>query len=221
MMDEKEPSTPLQSGQLFSDEDQKQQSISPDSQDQPMPPIPDYPSQNPQGQPMPPLQGYPPQNPQGRPMPPMQGYPPQNPQGLPMPMQGYPPQNIQGRPMPPMQGYPPQNMQGQPMPPLQGYPPQNPQGRPMPPMQGYPPQNQMPQPGYGTGTPKCKSCGAVTAWTVEPLFLTKHIIGALVLLLFFGFGLLYLLIIAITRSDSNKRAKICPICGARNQWTFV
>jgi hypothetical protein len=69
--------------------------------------------------------------------------------------------------------------------------------------------------------PKCLSCGTITPWKVEPILLPRHIIIFLILLLFFGTGLIYLIIILIIRSGSNSRSKICPHCGARNLWTFL
>jgi hypothetical protein len=69
--------------------------------------------------------------------------------------------------------------------------------------------------------PKCMGCQNITPWRVEPIFTTIHIVVAILLLFFFGFGLLYILIIAIVRSNPESRAKICPCCGTRNMWTFV
>jgi hypothetical protein len=69
--------------------------------------------------------------------------------------------------------------------------------------------------------PKCLNCGAITQWTVEPILLARHIIIFLILLLFFGAGLIYLLIVLVIRSGSNARSKICPNCGAHNLWTFL
>lgn len=69
--------------------------------------------------------------------------------------------------------------------------------------------------------PKCLSCGTVNEWKVESLFLPRHFIIALVFLLAGGVGVIYLIAVGIARRDKNRRAKICPKCGARNLWTFI
>ncbi|GAC1390196.1 MAG: hypothetical protein NVSMB38_07070 [Ktedonobacteraceae bacterium] len=120
-------------------------------------------------------------------------------------------------PRPMQQGVPPQ-YQGYPMnvPPSMG--PYSPQAGPAYP----PPQMYVPgMPPQMTRMPKCTNCGTITPWQVEPILTATHIIITLVLLLFVGFGLIYLLIIAIMRSNPENRAKICPHCGAKNMWTFT
>lgn len=96
----------------------------------------------------------------------------------------------------------------------------------MPPMSQQPYQAGQPNQVWGTPQqrhpiPKCLSCGAVTQWQIEPILLARHIIIFLVLLLFFGAGLIYLPVVLIIRSGTEHRSKICPHCGARNLWTFL
>lgn len=69
--------------------------------------------------------------------------------------------------------------------------------------------------------PKCMSCGTITEWKVEPIFIPKHLIIGFILLFFFGAGFFYLLVLGLLRSNQNNRAKICPKCGARNLWSFI
>lgn len=78
----------------------------------------------------------------------------------------------------------------------------------------------MNQPAERHDVPKCLHCGAINPWKVEPMLIARHWLVTLGLLLFFGAGLVYLLIVIIIRSNPNTRAKICPSCGARNMWTF-
>lgn len=163
-----------------------------------------------------------------------QGLPPVRPTNAPPPM-GQP-----GPFLPPVGGPPPYpNGYGANMPPQRPGPGQQggPQYQPYPPnvppqMGLYPPQGgpnyqAFPQPPMymppvqAVRMPKCMNCGAVTPWIVEPIFTTIHIVITVVLLLFFGFGLLYLLIIALVRNSPDNRAKICPHCGAKNMWTFA
>ncbi len=68
--------------------------------------------------------------------------------------------------------------------------------------------------------PKCQSCGAVTPWKVEPLFLPRHWIIGLLFLFAGGTGVIYLAAVGLSRKG-NGRAKICPMCGGRNMWAFV
>lgn len=70
-------------------------------------------------------------------------------------------------------------------------------------------------------TPKCLSCGAITAWKVESLLLVRHFVITILLLFLFGTGLLYFFVVLMMRSGQNSRAKICPRCGSRNMWTFI
>lgn len=70
-------------------------------------------------------------------------------------------------------------------------------------------------------TPRCLSCGTITSWRVEPLFLPRHWAIGCLFLVFFGGGLIYLLVVGLMRAGTGSRAKICPHCGARNMWTFM
>lgn len=72
----------------------------------------------------------------------------------------------------------------------------------------------------GHEIPKCLCCGAITHWKIEPLFLPRHWIIFIILLCSAGAGLIYLPLIYVIRMNPNSRSKICPICGARNMWTF-
>jgi hypothetical protein len=69
--------------------------------------------------------------------------------------------------------------------------------------------------------PKCLRCGTVTPWRAEPIMLAHHWVIFLILLLVFGAGLIYLLVVLLIRSNEANRAKICPYCAARNLWTFI
>ena len=61
--------------------------------------------------------------------------------------------------------------------------------------------------------PKCRKCGYIGEFQREKMFRKKDwVIGLLTL--FFGFGLIYLIIIAIMRYDEKSRETICPHCGA-------
>ena len=86
------------------------------------------------------------------------------------------------------------------------------------------PWNSEPQIDVGTihQIPKCTCCGYVGRWKVEsvlrPMDWAIGIIGGIVTL---GFGLVYLLVVALIRSNKDRRDKICPRCKARNLWTFT
>jgi hypothetical protein len=77
------------------------------------------------------------------------------------------------------------------------------------------------QPGQKHAVPKCLSCGTITPWKIEPLLLPRHIFITLALVIFFGAGLVYALVVIAMRSNPNQRSKICPHCGGRNMWTFM
>ena len=68
--------------------------------------------------------------------------------------------------------------------------------------------------------PKCQSCGAAVPWKVEPIFLPRHWIVGIISLFAGGAGIFYLAFIWLIRRGDG-RAKICPMCGARNMWTFI
>lgn len=61
--------------------------------------------------------------------------------------------------------------------------------------------------------PKCTKCGYIGEFKSGKLFRPMDWAIGLVTLLLAGLGLLYFIIIAIIRSDKNKREKICPHCG--------
>ena len=68
--------------------------------------------------------------------------------------------------------------------------------------------------------PKCRKCGYIGEFEREKLFRKMDwIIGLLTI--WFGFGLLYFIIVAIIRSDKNKRATVCPHCGEVGSATDV
>ena len=69
--------------------------------------------------------------------------------------------------------------------------------------------------------PKCLSCGQITPWNIEPLFLPVHWIIAVIFLCAGGTGVIYLLVVWLIRKDPSNRTKICPKCGAKNLWTFI
>jgi hypothetical protein len=126
------------------------------------------------------------------------------------------------QPLPSPQGYYSQSqMTPQPSQPFRQHGEIQPQpNQPLSSPQGYYPQNQM-MSQLGSRVPKCLSCGTVTQWNVEPIFLPRHFVVGGLLFFFFGGGLVYLLLVAIIRSGSKYRAKICPVCKARNLWSFI
>ena len=69
--------------------------------------------------------------------------------------------------------------------------------------------------------PKCLSCETVTHWVPEPMLLPRHWITFAILLLAFGSGIVYLIVVLIIRNNPDNRDKLCPYCGARNVWTFI
>lgn len=70
--------------------------------------------------------------------------------------------------------------------------------------------------------PKCTCCGAITKWKLDPVIRgIDWLIFFVLLLFFFVPGFIYLIIVAVIRSNPNNRDKICPKCGARNLWTFI
>ena len=69
--------------------------------------------------------------------------------------------------------------------------------------------------------PRCSCCGYVGQWQVESLFRPMDwVIGILLLILGIIPGIVYLVTVALIRSNKDRRAKICPSCKARNLWTF-
>jgi hypothetical protein len=101
-----------------------------------------------------------------------------------------------------------------------------------PPSEGAPPSQPQPPPPYGQPqggfpqgqhqqVPRCMRCGAVTWWKPAPLLRVMDVVIILALFLIFGVGLIYLTITLIMRSNPRNREKICPACGANEQWTFI
>jgi len=68
--------------------------------------------------------------------------------------------------------------------------------------------------------PKCLSCGHVGPWKVDGLFRPMDWLIGLGFLVFFGTGLVYMLVVGLIRSNKNNRAKICTNCKARNMFVF-
>lgn len=84
--------------------------------------------------------------------------------------------------------------------------------------------NYMQIPQYGIqrhDIPKCTCCGYVGSWDVEPVLLPMHWAIGILLLLFCGTGILYLILVAAIRANKNNRAKICKNCKAHNMFTFM
>lgn len=69
--------------------------------------------------------------------------------------------------------------------------------------------------------PKCTCCGYEGQWKLAPVIRPIDWIITLGLLIFFGAGLVYLLITVVIRSNKDRRSKICPNCKAKNLWTFL
>ena len=67
--------------------------------------------------------------------------------------------------------------------------------------------------------PKCKHCGYIGQPETEKLFRPMDWAIGLATL-WFGFGILYFIIVGIMRSDKNKRQK-CPKCGTAGEMTDV
>ena len=60
--------------------------------------------------------------------------------------------------------------------------------------------------------PKCKKCGYVGEFDREKMFRTiDWVIG--IATIWFGFGIIYFIIIAIIRHDKKNRNTVCPKCG--------
>lgn len=68
--------------------------------------------------------------------------------------------------------------------------------------------------------PKCTHCGYEGEWKLESLVRPMDIIITILLLFFWGAGLIYLLVVVLIRMNPDNRAKICPSCQAKNLWTF-
>ena len=81
-------------------------------------------------------------------------------------------------------------------------------------------QQGMNQAPYGV-YPKCTGCGYEGPQKKEKIFRGMDWVIGLSLLLLFGTGLIYLIVVGLIRMNPNNRAKICPKCGARNLWTFL
>ena len=77
------------------------------------------------------------------------------------------------------------------------------------------------QPQTQHSVPKCTCCGYEGPWKKEKIFRGMDWVIGLSLLLLFGTGLIYLIVVGLIRMNPNNRAKICPKCGARNLWTFL
>ncbi len=66
--------------------------------------------------------------------------------------------------------------------------------------------------------PKCKKCGYIGEFEHGKLF--RPMDWAIGLLTFwFGFGIIYFIVMAIIRSDEDKRETICPQCKAKKSST--
>lgn len=60
--------------------------------------------------------------------------------------------------------------------------------------------------------PKCRKCGYVGEFKRENLFRTMDLaIGFATI--WFGFGIIYFIVVAILRYDKKNRKTICPHCG--------
>jgi hypothetical protein len=68
--------------------------------------------------------------------------------------------------------------------------------------------------------PRCLSCGAIAPWKVDGILRPMDWAIGLLFLIVWGGGLVYLIVVALIRSNPNNRAKICTRCGARNMFTF-
>jgi hypothetical protein len=68
--------------------------------------------------------------------------------------------------------------------------------------------------------PKCLSCGYVGPWKVDGLLRPMDWVIGLLFMVAFGSGLVYLVVVALLRSNKNNRAKICTNCKARNMFAF-
>ena len=68
--------------------------------------------------------------------------------------------------------------------------------------------------------PRCNQCGHVGPWLVEGILRPMDWVIGLLFLLFFGTGLIYLGVVALIRSNPNRRDKVCASCRARNMFSF-
>ena len=69
--------------------------------------------------------------------------------------------------------------------------------------------------------PKCTNCGHVGEMKPGPLFRKNDLIWIIMLMFAFGGGFIYAAYIFITRSNPDKREKICPNCGSVNRYTML
>ncbi|HZK58963.1 MAG TPA: hypothetical protein VFC59_03740 [Cryobacterium sp.] len=72
----------------------------------------------------------------------------------------------------------------------------------------------------GHPVPKCLSCGYVGPWRLESILRPIDIVITVLFFFAFGGGLVYLIVVLILRSNTNRRAKICRNCKARNMFAF-
>lgn len=69
--------------------------------------------------------------------------------------------------------------------------------------------------------PRCTACGNVGQWQVESILRPiDWIIGLVLMIMGFLPGLIYLGVTIAIRSNKDRRAKICPMCKAKNMFTF-
>lgn len=70
--------------------------------------------------------------------------------------------------------------------------------------------------------PKCTHCGYVGHWKSGPILRPMDfIIGIIFLFLGVVPGIIYLVTVALIRSNEDRREKICPQCKSNNLWTFL
>lgn len=86
--------------------------------------------------------------------------------------------------------------------------------------------NQTAAPVYGVqrSVPRCTACGYVGEWKVGPLFRPIDlIVGIVPMVTVVGaaWGIPYLAVTGLIRSNKDRREKICPQCNAKNMWTFI
>lgn len=63
--------------------------------------------------------------------------------------------------------------------------------------------------------PKCRKCGYVGEFKREKMFRTiDWVIGLATF--WFGFGIIYFIVMAIIRHDEKNRETICPQCGEKD-----
>ncbi len=63
--------------------------------------------------------------------------------------------------------------------------------------------------------PKCRKCGYVGEFQRGKMFRTMDWVIGLATI-WFGFGIIYFIIIAVMRHDEKNRETICPHCGEKN-----